>query len=67
MVYLRQIQELVEKNEKIIKEQEQVKVGMIKQILKLQSILGYGRTHDPKKNGLKQPTTPTVKATAGDI
>lgn len=30
MVYLRQIQELVEKNEKMIKEQEMVKIGMIK-------------------------------------
>ena len=42
LAYLKQIQELVEKNEKMVKEQEQVKLAIIKQILKLQSILGYG-------------------------
>ena len=67
MVYLRQIQELVEKNEKIIKEQEQVKVGMIKQILKLQSILVYSRAHDLKKKRNEVANNPTVKGIAVDI
>lgn len=62
MVYLKQIQALVEKNEKMIKEQEQIKLGIIKQVLKLQSILGYGpKTNDLKKSCTLKSTAPSGK------